>query len=116
MKRNDIIQRLNAFATGTTSDIAPETKEALLAAAALLESDGKLPAVRRRDHLPSAGAPWSQEEDARLNAEFDAGMTIAQIALQHGRTSGAITARLVRLGRIEPTAVRSRERGARLAS
>jgi hypothetical protein len=43
-------------------------------------------------------------------------MTIAQMALQHGRTSGAITSRLVKLGRIDPAAVKTRERGARAAS
>jgi hypothetical protein len=41
-------------------------------------------------------------------------MTTAQIALQHGRTSGAITTRLVKLGRIDPAMVKSRDRGARV--
>ena len=76
------------------------------------------PAGRRRQSatLTSAGTPWSAEEDARLCREFDAGMTTAQIALQHGRTSGAITSRLVKLGRIDPATVKSRDRGAQVAS
>ncbi|MGZ5433179.1 MAG: hypothetical protein ACXW31_16970 [Thermoanaerobaculia bacterium] len=51
-----------------------------------------------------------------LGGEFDAGTTIREIALKHGRTSGAITSRLVKLGKIDASTVTSRDRGARLAS
>lgn len=44
------------------------------------------------------GKPWTAEEDAQLQAEFSGGMTVAEMALQHGRTTGGITSRLVRLG------------------
>jgi hypothetical protein len=74
------------------------------------------PASSGKKTLTAAGAPWSAEEDVRLGAEFDAGMTVAQIALQHGRSSGAITSRLVKLGRIDPATVKTRERGAKIAS
>lgn len=39
-------------------------------------------------------------------------MTVGQMALQHGRTSGAIASRLAKLGRIDPATVKSRDRGA----
>jgi hypothetical protein len=85
-----------------------DTVRALFTASALLRSGST--------KLTSAGAAWTAEEDARACSEFDAGMTVAQIALQHGRSSGAITARLVKLGRIDPATVKLRDRGARAAS
>lgn len=48
----------------------------------------------------NAGRPWSTGEDALLAQAHDAGMTIAELARAHKRTTGAITARLVKLGRI----------------
>jgi hypothetical protein len=49
----------------------------------------------------NAGRPWSDAEDTRLAAAHQAGSAIAALARAHERTRGAITARLVRLGRIE---------------
>ena len=129
MDRQHVITVLQSLANGVdpqSGDAIPynayhaaETVRALFTATALLkETDAPPPAGRRRQSaaLPSAGTPWSAEEDARLCREFDAGMTTAQMALQHGRTSGAITSRLVRLGRIDPATVKSRDRGARAVS
>lgn len=48
----------------------------------------------------NAGRPWSAGEDALLAQAHEAGMTIAELARAHERTTGAITARLVKLGRI----------------
>lgn len=96
-----------------------DTVRVLFTATTLLKTAETSPPTGRRRQpaaLTSAGTPWSAEEDARLCREFDAGMTTAQIALQHGRTSGAITSRLVKLGRIDPATVKSRDRGAHVAS
>lgn len=94
-----------------------DTVRALFTAVSLLKGDGEPKKARPgTTKLTSAGAPWSQDEDGRVCTEFEAGMTIAQIALQHGRSSGAITSRLVKLGRIDPASVKSRDRGARPAS
>lgn len=50
----------------------------------------------------NAGQPWSDAEDKNLLAIFDSNKTtISDIATMHGRTQGAIAARLVRLGRIQ---------------
>ncbi len=49
----------------------------------------------------NAGQAWSEEEDRRLAEEFEAGMKIAEIARGHGRTYGAIRARLKKQGMIE---------------
>jgi hypothetical protein len=120
MDRQQVITVLDSLANGldpATGERIPldafhrgDTVRALFAATELLK---EAPAKRKSI---AAGSPWSAEEDVRLCSEFDSGMTIAQIALQHGRTSGGITARLVKLGRLDPTAVKSRERGARIAS
>lgn len=51
----------------------------------------------------NAGKPWSDEQDQALAAAFDAGHPQAELARRHRRTRAAIQARLVRLGKIEPT-------------
>lgn len=43
---------------------------------------------------------WSGEEEERLTKEYLSGMKIAQIAREHGRTNGAIRARLKKRGLI----------------
>ena len=48
-----------------------------------------------------AGKPWSEDEDQRLLVGFDAGTPVAALALAHERSSGAITSRLGRLGRLQ---------------
>jgi len=61
--------------------------------------------VERRSRMPSnTGVPWDQGEDARLGKAFDEGRNIEQLAKAHGRTVGAMRARLVKLGRMDPAA------------
>ena len=52
--------------------------------------------------LESAGAPWTKDEDERLARKFDEGAKLASLASIHRRTLGAITSRLVKLGKIAP--------------
>lgn len=128
MERHEVIAVLESLANGidpSTGERIPhetfhtgDTVRALFTASTLLKGDAAA-GVRqsRRDattKFVSAGTPWTEDEDARLCSEFDAKMTTAQIALLHGRTSGAITSRLVKLGRIDPATVKSRDRGARV--
>ena len=49
----------------------------------------------------NAGASWSQEEDDKLEQEFSSGMSIGEIAKEHGRSYGAIRVRLIKHGLIE---------------
>ena len=130
MDRQEVITILDTLADGTDPSTGARipyeafhtatTVRALFAASAFLKSDIARSAPRsdrtRATPFTSAGAAWSAEEDARLGQEFDARMTVAQIALQHGRTSGAITSRLVRIGRLDPSNVKSRDRGSRPAT
>lgn len=69
---------------------------ALLCAIDALET---LPKDRKGENRPvKTGCSWSQEEDQRLLAAFDGGATPDELAVQHGRTRGGITARLTRHG------------------
>ena len=86
---------LDAFHSG-------DTVRALFAATSLLKDTQVAPKRGK------AGARWTEEEDVRLCSEFDGGDSISKIAVLHGRTSGAITSRLVKLGRLDPEKVKAR--------
>ncbi|HJQ37884.1 MAG TPA: hypothetical protein VKB93_12170 [Thermoanaerobaculia bacterium] len=113
MDRQQVITVLESLANGTDpstgaripSDTfhSADTVRALFAAASLLKN-----ARNGNTKFVAAGTPWSSEEDSRLTQEFENRMTIAQIALQHGRTSAAITSRLVKLGKIQATPTSAR--------
>ena len=69
----------------------PQVIRALFTAATALEHAASKPA---------AGGAWSSEEERKLVEQFDAGVSPADIAHEHGRTRGAIVSRLVKLGKI----------------
>ena len=46
-----------------------------------------------------SGRSWRPDEEQQLLEEYDAGLPVEQIARRHGRTAGAIEARLSELGR-----------------
>jgi len=76
----------------------PNTVRALRAAVAALESGP--PRNKPREPPAQAGKAWDTAEEEILVREFEAGQTMAAIARAHGRTSGAIRSRLIRLGKI----------------
>ena len=82
----------------------PEIIRALYAAARAPAAGGNPPRQPNRSspQAPRAGKPWTKEEEKRLLARFDAGEDAAEIARHLERTKVAITARLVKLGRMEP--------------
>lgn len=53
--------------------------------------------------LANAGRPWTPAEEEECVDMYDSKIEISVIAERHGRTVGAITSRLVKLGRIERT-------------
>src|SRR5262245_29943460 len=56
---------------------------------------------RARLMLPAnTGKAWSLEEDRALIARLKTGTSIADMAILHARTQGAITARLEKLGQL----------------
>lgn len=56
---------------------------------------------RLRNRPDGAGAAWSEEEDIRLDQEYQSGMSIVEIAKLHSRTRGGIRSRLKKHGLIE---------------
>jgi hypothetical protein len=119
MEREQTLRILNALANGvhpaTGEQFAadspyqhPDTVRALFAAARTLEGTAA-PAMgaERRPAPPQSGAGsrWSGEEEQRLAEAFDTGKTIDALAQAHNRTRAAIEARLVRLGKLDPSAV-----------
>jgi hypothetical protein len=82
--------------------------ESLRALEKLGQQDG-----RQRSFPDNAGKPWSTDEERSLVDAFDRGTPVRQMAAEHGRTEGAITSRLIRLGRLSdrsevPTSRRER--------
>ncbi len=52
-----------------------------------------------------AGSRWTSEEEQRLAAGFDGGKTVDELARAHNRTRAAIEARLVKIGKLDASAV-----------
>ena len=77
----------------------PQVVRALYEAATALERIERF--ERRKSQMPQkTGEPWSEEEDRRLLAAFDAGRALQELAAAHERTMGAVRARLLKYGRI----------------
>lgn len=119
MEQNQVVTILESLANGidpTTGAAChdafatPDVIRALFIAAGQLKGE---PAITppRKSPPAAAGARWTDEEDLVLCEEFDHGIALSEIATRHGRTKGAITSRLVKLGRIDPAMVKVRDRG-----
>lgn len=95
---------------------SPDVIRAFFTAANVLRSNGAatpiaaVPAPVRKSRPQAAGARWTEQEDTLLCDEFDGGVSVAEIARLHGRTTGAINSRLVKLGKVDPETVNVRER------
>jgi len=77
----------------------PQIIRALFIAVSALERVHKI--ENKKSALPvNAGKPWATEEDDKLIKAFDRGKSISALSQSHSRTKGAISARLVRLGKI----------------
>ena len=121
MEREQTLRILNALANGvhpaTGEKFAadgpyqhPDTVRALFEAMRAVEGGGAAtPAPERRPALPQSGSGsrWSTEEEERLAGEFDSGRTVDELARAHNRSRAAIEARLVRLGKMDASAVTS---------
>ena len=125
MEREQALRVLNALANGvhpaTGEKFAadspyqhPDTVRALFEAMRAVECGGAAvanpaPAAvpQRKPALPQSGSGsrWSPEEEQRLATAFDAGRTVDELARAHGRSRAGIEARLVRLGKMDASAV-----------
>ena len=115
MEKEQALKILNALANGVhpatgevfAADSAyqhPDTVRALFEAIRALE--GSRPAAgsgeRRPAEMPAnTFVRWTQEEEERLAAGFDAGRSSAELARLHNRSRAAIEARLLKLGKID---------------
>ena len=78
----------------------PDTVRALYKAIMALDRWSKYEA--RRSRLPpNAGKAWSPDEEKELIEGFESGLSLLELAKKHSRTTGAIRARLEKLGKIE---------------
>ena len=121
MDREHTLRILNALANGihpaTGEKFAadspyqhPDTVRALFDAMRAVEggaATAPAQAPERRPALPQSGSGsrWSAEEEQRLATAFDAGRTVDELARAHQRSRAAIEARLVRLGKMDASAV-----------
>ena len=123
MEKEQTLRVLNALANGihpaTGEKFAadspyqhPDTVRALFEALRAVEgahtpAPAAAPAPERRPALPQSGSGsrWTGEEEERLAAAFDAGRTVDELARAHSRSRAAIEARLVRLGKMDASAV-----------
>ena len=121
MEREQTLRILNALANGvhpaTGEKFAadgpyqhPDTVRALFEAMRAVEGGGAPAPAPERKAAPSmpqsgSGSRWSADEEQRLVAAFDAGRTVDELARAHGRSRAGIEARLVRLGKMDPSAV-----------
>jgi hypothetical protein len=88
----------------------PDTVRALFEAMRAVEGIvAASPAAAGKPAFPQSGAGsrWSAEEEERLAGGFDAGKTVDELAHAHNRSRAAIEARLVRLGKMDASAVTS---------
>jgi hypothetical protein len=120
MDRQSVMHHLRAWADGVDPETGaalpadhpgqrPATLRVIFATIALLEQvepqgASGAPAPTSARGPANAGRPWSSADDHALTEAFDAGSSISAIATGLGRTRNSITARLVKLGRIEPPA------------
>lgn len=120
MEKQQALRILNALANGVhpatgevfAADSAyqdPDTVRALVEAVRALEASrlaGTTSPERRTGEAPAnTFVRWSAEEEERLAAAFDAGRTSAELAKLHNRSRAAIEARLLKLGKIDVSAL-----------
>ena len=123
MEKETTLKILNALANGVHPATGekfgadspyqhPDTVRALFEAVRAVEGahlpDPAPAADAERKPAPPQSGPgsrWSPEEDERLAAAFDAGKTVDELARAHSRSRAAIEARLVRLGKMDASAV-----------
>ncbi len=121
MEREQTLKILNALANGVDPATGerfaadspyqhPDTVRALYEAAKVIEgarAPAAAPARRPEPPASGAGSRWSQEEEDLLAAGFDAGKGVDELARLHRRSRAGIEARLLKLGKIDASAVTS---------
>ena len=96
------IHAIEVIATPTAAPVAPVVPRAA--------ADTGKPGPAASDAKPSlpkqgSGSRWDAAEEERLAAAFDSGRTIEELARSHARSRAAIEARLLKLGKIDASAL-----------
>ena len=116
MEQQQALKILNALANGVhpaTGEVFaadspyqhPDTVRALFEAVRCLGAREYEPEKKERERQPNTFVRWTPEEEARLAAAFDAGKPSAELAKIHDRSRAAIEARLLKLGKIDASAL-----------
>ena len=118
MEKQDALKVLNALANGVhpvTGEVFaadspyqhPDTVRALFEAMRAMQgSDTGTSGARKTAETPANPfVRWTPEEEERLTAGFDAGKSSAELAKLHNRSRAAIEARLLKLGKIDVSAL-----------
>lgn len=120
MEREQALKILNALANGVhpatgevfAADSAyqhPDTVRALFEAVRVMEGGhiaGAANQERKTGDMPAnTFVRWTADEEERLAAGFDAGKTSAELAKLHNRSRAAIEARLLKIGKIDVSAL-----------
>jgi hypothetical protein len=118
MDKEHTLKILNTLANGVhpaTGEVCaadspyqhPDIVRALFEAVRLIERSGAAASTERRsgDIPANTFVRWTPEEEERLAAGFDAGKTSAELAKMHNRSRAAIEARLLKLGKIDASAL-----------
>jgi hypothetical protein len=117
MEKDHALKILTALANGVhpatgevfAADSAyqhPDTVRALVEAIRALEGGPPSGAERKPSEMPAnTFVRWTPEEEERLAAGFDAGRSSAELARLHNRSRAAIEARLLKLGKIDVSAL-----------
>ena len=116
MTPNEAAQILEALARGIdpeTGEVLPEdgplnsthvVRALIIGAKSLAMSTApQKPKRELPDGREHAWQPWTKEEETKLLDAFDGGTTIEELAVIHKRKVGGITARLMKLGRLDQT-------------
>ena len=121
MEREQTLKILNALANGVhpaTGEVfaadspyqQPDTVRALFEAVRVIEaatvSRDTQGSQRSAGEVPAnTFVRWTAEEEERLAAGFDSGKTSAELAKLHNRSRAAIEARLLKMGKIDVSAL-----------
>ena len=119
MEKQHALKVLNSLANGvhpTTGEVFaadspyqhPDTVRALFEA--IRSIDGARSAIEQQKKSSGAFVRSTQDEEQRLAAGFDAGKSTAELAQLHNRSPAAIEARLLKLGKIDVSALTVRLR------
>ena len=101
IRAKEIITALAEGVDPTTGEVLPDNSvcnkgEIVRAFYAVLNH---LDEKKTKENMPAnAGKPWTTEEDIKLKACYEAGMSRKELCAEFERTSGSISSRLARLG------------------